>query len=173
MELELANIDQAQEISDLINLAYRGDKGWTTENGLVDGDRSTTTDIKLSIKNSTFLIYKHDAKLVACICLEAKDHEVYIGSFAVHPDHQAEGLGKLVLDSAEKYAVNELGAKNFIMVVLSKRIELITFYERRGYRRTGIDKEYPLHLNVGTPRSSDLTVIQLCKNTSSEDQREF
>lgn len=165
MKLELANITEAKEINDLLNLAYRGDKGWTTENSLVDGDRSTTSDIKLSIENSIFLIYKKDGNLVSCICLETKDHEAYIGSFAVHPDHQAGGLGKSILDTAEKYAIDELKATKLILVVLSKRTELIAFYERRGYYLTGVNKEYPLHLNVGTPKKSGLTIVQLCKNT--------
>ena len=164
MKLELANINEAQRINELLNLAYRGEKGWTTENSLVSGDRSTTADVKLSIENSTFLIYKKNSDLVACICLEAKGHEVYIGSFAVHPDYQAAGLGKTILNAAEKYSINELKAKKFVMVVLSKRIELISFYERRGYQKTGINKEYPLHLNVGIPKSSGLTIEQLCKN---------
>ena len=164
VKLELANINEAQIINELLNLAYRGEKGWTTENSLVSGDRSTISDIKLSIENSIFLIYKKNSDLVACICLEAKDHEVYIGSFAVHPDYQAGGLGKSILRAAEKYSIDELEAKKFIMVVLSKRIELISFYERRGYQKTGINKEYPLHLNVGTPKSSGLTIVQLYKN---------
>jgi len=165
VKLELANINEAQKINDLLNLAYRGDKGWTTENSLVDGDRSITSDIKLSIENSIFLIYKQKGDLVACICLETKDDKVYIGSFAVHPDYQAGGLGKSILNTAEKYAINELKAKEFIMVVLSKRTELIAFYERRGYHRTGVKQEYPLHLNVGTPKSGGLTIVQLSKNT--------
>jgi GNAT superfamily N-acetyltransferase len=164
VKLESANINEAQRINDLLNLAYRGKKGWTTEASLVNGDRSNISDVKLSIENSIFLIYKNNADLLACICLEPKGDEVYIGSFAVHPDHQAEGLGKLILKAAETYAINELNATKFIMVVLSRRTELITFYERRGYQRSGVNKEYPLHLNVGTPKISGLTIEQLYKN---------
>ena len=164
VELKLANINEAQEINDLLNLAYRGEKGWTTENSLVDGDRSTTSDIQLNIENSIFLTYKKGGDLVACICLDEANQQVYIGSFAVHPDYQASGLGKSILSAAEKYAINELNATSFIMTVLSKRTELIAFYERRGYKKTGVNEEYPLHLNVGTPKSRDLTIEQLCKN---------
>ncbi len=164
MKLELANIREAQKINDLLNVAYRGKKGWTTEANLVDGDRSIISDVKLSIQNSIFLIYKNNTDLVACICLEPKGGEVYIGAFAVHPDYQADGLGKSILKAAETYAINELKATKLIMVVISKRTELIAFYERRGYRRSGINKKYPLHLNVGIPKSNDLIIEELYKN---------
>ena len=164
MKLELATIDEAERINDLLNLAYRGKKGWTTEANLVNGNRSTVSDVKLSIENSIFLIYKSNTDVVACICLEKDADEVYIGAFAVHPDRQAEGLGKSILMEAEIYAINTLKAKKLVMVVLSQRTELIAFYERRGYQRLGIKKEYPLHLNVGTPKSKYLSIEQLYKN---------
>ena len=164
MKLELANISEAQGINDLLNFAYRGEKGWTTEVSLVEGDRSNISDITLAIENSVFLIHKNNSDLMACICLESTGNDVYIGSFAVHPDHQATGLGKSVLEAAEAYANNELNAKKIIMVVLSLRTELIAFYERRGYKRSGVFKEYPSHLKVGTPKRNDLTIEQLHKN---------
>jgi ribosomal protein S18 acetylase RimI-like enzyme len=164
MKLELANVSQSQEINDLLNMAYRGDQGWTTESSLVDGDRSITSDIKLAIKNSVFLIHKKADDVVACICLEIKGHEVFIVSFAVHPNYQTVGLGKLILHAAEQYAVNTLSATKFIMVVLSMRTELISFYERRGYQQIGINEKYPSHLNIGMPKSDGLTIEQLCKD---------
>ncbi len=164
VKLELAKIHEAQRINDLLNLAYRGKSGWTTESTLVDGDRSNTSDVKLSIENAIFLIYKNNDDLVACICLEPKGNEVYIGSFAVHPDHQTKDLGKRILNAAELYAINKLNSKKFIMGVISKRTELIAFYERRGYQRSGLNKEYPSNLNVGIPKVSGLTIEQLYKN---------
>lgn len=164
MKLEMANADEAHQISELLNLAYRGTQGWTTENDLVDGDRSTIQDVKIAIESSMFLTYKIEHNLIACICLEEKDNEVYIGSFAVHPAHQADGLGKYILNKAESYAMSKLTVTKFTMVVLSERTELISFYERRGYKKTGLCKEYPKHLNVGKPKQHDLTIQLLCKN---------
>jgi len=162
--LAIARTSEAQAINALLNLAYRGERGWTTEANLVDGERSTVSDVVLLIESSVFLIHKNKNELVACICLQSNGSEVYIGSFAVHPNHQADGLGRAVLSAAEKYAAYELEATQLIMLVLSARDELIAFYERRGYRRTGIVQAYPLHLNVGIPRRSDLTVEQLRKS---------
>ena len=164
LQLELASRNESEEINHLLNLAYRGKKGWTTENSLVDGDRSTVSDVVLAIESSIFLVHKQVNKIVSCVCLKPKGREIYIGSFAVHPDYQNCGLGDSVLNEAEHYALNKLNAKTFIMDVLSERKELIAYYERRGYQCVGDSKEYPLHLNVGIPKKVDLSIIQMCKN---------
>jgi hypothetical protein len=38
------------------------------------------------------------------------------------------------------------------MTVITLRAELIAFYERRGYRRTGIIKPFPTDVRFGLPR---------------------
>jgi hypothetical protein len=49
------------------------------------------------------------------------------------------------------------------MSVLSSRPELLAFYERRGYARTGEQAAYPVGAGVGTPRSEALHVLSLEK----------
>ena len=63
-----------------------------------------------------------------------------------------------------KFAKNILKVTKFIMVVVSQREELIAFYERRGYKKTGEILEYPVHLNVGIPAVAGLTIEYLEKN---------
>lgn len=163
MKLEQANENDAPAINALLNIAYRGEKGWSTEIALVDGERSQVSDVQVAIKQSIFLIYKEEEQLIGCICLEPKGNDVYLGQFAVHPDHQAKGLGDLLLKSAETYARDTLKSQQFILSVLSKRLELIAFYERRGYQKSGVSMAFPLHLNVGIPKMDDLIIEQFCK----------
>ena len=167
VKLELANSADAQAIDDLLNLAYRGGKGWTTESAFVEGNRSVVSDVKLSIEASLFFVVKNQNEIVGCICLDQKDGDIYIGSFAVHPDHQSIGLGASILRAAERYAIDRLKPTRFIMLVVSVRTELIAFYTRLGYEQTGNTLEYPLHLNVGTPRCAGLTLVQLCKRCNT------
>lgn len=165
MKLEIANVSDASDICNLLNIAYRGEVGWTTESKLVKGSRADVNDIRLAITSecSRFLVYKKAGILVACICIEKFGDSVYIGSFAVDPEHQELGLGKQILDFAEQYANSEFRPDKYVMVVLSSRSELISYYERRGYKRSGVVKEYPRHLNVGTPMLDNLTIEELCK----------
>lgn len=167
INLKQANIGDAEEINALINLAYRGKKGWTKETDIVEGERSNIEDVNFLIRNqnSHMLIAKNHGDLVACICIEEKESKAYIGSFAVSPAQQNMGIGKHVLKLAENYAGNNFGITGFVMVVISQRKELIEFYERRGYKRTGKTEEYPVHLNVGVPSAKGLTIEYLTKNT--------
>ena len=95
VKVQIAELNDAGEINDLLNLAYRGEQGWTNENGLVSGQRSVVDDVEATIKDgsSRFLIYRDETQLVACICLELKGEDLYLGSFAVHPDLQSTGIG--------------------------------------------------------------------------------
>ena len=167
VKLELANIRQLAEVLNLVNLAYRGEIGWTKETDIVQGNRATESEIERAIldPNSHFLVYVENNKLLACIRIEAKQEEAHIGLFAVDPQLQGKGIGKMVLAAAEKYAASNLYSKKFVMAVVSQRPELIAYYERRGYSRTGFIEEYPVHLNVGIPKTNELTVEYLAKYT--------
>ena len=167
LTLEPACADDAENLTMLINRAYRGQEGWTRETEIVEGNRSSVEDVRNIIKNPTahMLVARKHGAIAACICVEEKENQAYIGSFAVNPAFQNQGIGTQVLRLAENYAVDQLGSRKLIMVVISQREELISFYERRGYRRTGEIAEYPLHLNVGVPRAEGLTIEYLEKIT--------
>ncbi len=168
MIFEPANLDDAESINMLINQAYRGEEGWTIETKIIAGERSSIDDVKKLIQNpeTHLFVALINGLIAACISVEEKENQVYIGTFAVNPSLQNQGVGKQVLSFAEEYAANQLGAQKLIMVVISQREELISFYERRGYRRTDEISEYPVHLNVGIPTVEGLTVECLEKYTS-------
>jgi ribosomal protein S18 acetylase RimI-like enzyme len=54
----------------------------------------------------------------------------------VSPTLQANGLGKLLLNAAEAYA-QSINCTAITMTVITTRTELISWYERRGYSKTG------------------------------------
>ena len=165
LKLEEAKKEQVEEICKLVNIAYRGEQGWTKETDLVEGERANEIEILEYITDPSahLLIAVENEEIVSCICIEKKDIGAYIGLFAVQPKLQGTGLGKEILAQAENYASTELKAKKYIMVVLSQRKELIEYYQRRGYVRIGNKQEYPVHLNVGTPLKNDLTIEYLEK----------
>jgi len=164
--LEVAKAEQIENICDLVNLAYRGESGWTKETNLVGGDRSNANEVQgyISNPNAHLLVVVVDGEIVSCVCIEKDGDRAYIGFFAVHPKLQGAGVGKEILYQAESYASTKLNARKYVMVVVSQRTELIAYYERRGYIRTGNIQEYPTHLNVGVPLKNGLTVEYLEKN---------
>ncbi|MCF6299065.1 MAG: GNAT family N-acetyltransferase [Thiomicrorhabdus sp.] len=164
--LEKAKKDHVGGICDLVNLAYRGEEGWTKETDLVGGNRATTSEIKefMLDPGAHLLVAINNGEIVACVCIEKNESNAYIGFFAVHPKLQGIGVGKEILSQAESYASTKLNIRKYVMVVVSQRKELISYYERRGYRKTGNVQEYPTHLNVGVPLKKGLTIEYLEKN---------
>lgn len=71
------------------------------------------------------------------------DERAYFGLFAVSPKLQAGGIGRQVLQQAEEYAKKEWGTKIMTMTVIWTREELIAWYMRRGYTRTGEKSPFP------------------------------
>jgi len=174
VDLMAATLYDAREICDLLNIAYRSGKGWTTEFGLVEGDRTSIEQVATAIadEDTFFLVYKQLGKIVSCVSIDNIDGRIFIGSFAVNPELQASGLGSATLAAAEAYATQKFSTHQFFMTVLSNRPELISFYERRGYKRTGKTSPYPVHLNVGRPLFAGLTADEFMKNAIARFSKE-
>jgi ribosomal protein S18 acetylase RimI-like enzyme len=146
----------------LVESAYRGDAsraGWTTEADLLDGRRTGRDEIEtiLARERSRLLLAEVDGEMIACAHVAVEDGAGYFGMFSVDPQRQGGGLGKLVLAEAERIVREEWGCQAMRMTVIDVREELFAFYERRGYRRTGIKKPFPYgDARFGLPRRDDL-----------------
>jgi len=153
-----ADIDN---IIELVNKAYRSGEGWTNEASLVSGNRTSKDEVLGYIENAHLFVLEK-SEILAVICVEEQDKSAYIGFLAVDTKLQNQGIGRLMLQNAEEYALKTLGLSSFVMAVVADREELIEFYLRRGYKKTAKIINYPTNLNVGTPKK-DLQVIYLAK----------
>ena len=146
----------------LVESAYRGDSsraGWTTEADFLEGRRTGRDDVEaqLARPRSRVLLAEDDAGLLACAHVAVEDGAGYFGMFSVDPQRQGGGVGKQVLAEAERIARDEFGQATMRMTVIDIRDELIAFYERRGYRRTGVTKPFPYgDERFGLPLRDDL-----------------
>jgi ribosomal protein S18 acetylase RimI-like enzyme len=146
----------------LVTSAYRGDAsraGWTTEADLLDGNRIDAEVLRHDIArpHSRVLVGEADGELLACAHVAEEDGAGYFGMFAVRPHLQGSGIGKRLLEEAERVTRNEWHLPTMRMTVIDIRDELIAFYERRGYRRTGIRKPFPYgDERFGLPKREDL-----------------
>jgi ribosomal protein S18 acetylase RimI-like enzyme len=169
--IRLAIDVDAERISALVNQAYRPDSdamGWTHETELISGPRiSTAQVVKLIGGAGTLLVASDNRGLIGCVHVEPAGGECYIGMLATHPTYQNQGLGRRLLDAAEKLAVDQYNATGFRISLLSFRPELMAYYERRGYKLTGTHSPYPIDAQVGTPRSQDLQVLDMVKRALS------
>jgi ribosomal protein S18 acetylase RimI-like enzyme len=167
----IAAEQDAQAIADLLNSAYRGESsraGWTTEADFLAGQRTDTQAVAAIIASPAqwFLLGERDNMLLGSVCLERADaRSCHFGMFAVRPELQGQGMGKRFLAEAEGFARDRLGCVTMRMLVITLRAELIAWYERRGYRRTGELDVFPYgDERFGIPLRDDLKFEVMSKN---------
>jgi ribosomal protein S18 acetylase RimI-like enzyme len=154
----------------LIDSAYRGkasQQGWTSEAHLLDGQRTDAEAVRAAVRGpgSAVLVAEAGGQLVGCCQLERRPAaEVYFGMFSVQPGRQGQGRGAEILAEAERLARDDWGARTMVLTVLAQRGELIAWYERRGYRRTGESRPFPYdNARFGIPKRPDLSFVVLSK----------
>lgn len=162
LNFRAATVADADAIIALVESAYRGDAsrgGWTTEADFLDGRRTGLDDVLAQIARpqSRILLAEQERALLACAHAAVEDGAGYFGMFSVQPGLQNAGIGRAMLAEAERIAREEWGLSMMRMTVIDIRAELIAWYERRGYRRTGITKPFPYgDARFGIPKRNDL-----------------
>ena len=165
----LATPADVPAIVPLVESAYRGDvsrKGWTTEADLLDGQRTDPAGVAelVTKPGSCMLLAERDGVLLACANLEKRGDAGYFGMFSVRPDLQGGGVGRATLGEAERIARDDWHCREMQMTVISVRDELIAWYERRGYKRTGVYSPFPYgDERFGIPKRDDLRFELLVK----------
>lgn len=176
LKFRLAVHKDIPDLLHLINSAYRShtDKSWTSEALIVSGDRINQAQLKGLIEaqhaqnmQSQFLVAElnvhADRDIIGCIALNYVQRDVEIGTFCILAEFQNLGYGQQVLQAAELYALKyQPKLKTLTMWVLDVRSELIEYYERRGYLKTGQTDVYPIDAQVGQPMLK-LGLIQMQK----------
>lgn len=162
-----ATADDVSELVELINAAYRtpGDTpGWTDERGLLEGTRTDSNSLASELKRSRYLIARGrgDRRIVACARIApADDGAWYVASVAVEPARQGVGTGRLLLDELARQA-RTANVRALRITVINLREELIAWYERRGFVRTGETEPFPYDdPSVGRPTRGDLVLVKL------------
>jgi GNAT superfamily N-acetyltransferase len=171
MTVRLADTSDVPAICALINSAYRGDeskKGWSTETDLVGGGRTDEPTVtEMMTAGNVFLVARDDEGLLASLHLENRGDHAYLGLLSVRPTQQATGLGRRMLAEAEGWVRREWGVRRMRISVVRQRTELVEWYERRGYVRTG--EVWPFDINderFGIPKVEGLEFCALEKDLS-------
>jgi ribosomal protein S18 acetylase RimI-like enzyme len=147
----------------IMNAAFRGTEGWSVEADYISGERTSGSLLREEIaKGALYLLAEDNAILQGCVSLQASSPDKwYLGSLTVNPALQNTGFGRKLLEAAEGYAATR-GARTIEMTVVGVRDALISWYERRGYRRTGETRPFPYGDNrYGIPTRDDLEFVVL------------
>jgi predicted N-acetyltransferase YhbS len=142
IRIRLAQLEDAEKITTVINSAFRG-----AEFFFVDGDRVGVGEVLNLISSGKFLLAESEGTLLGCVYVEpshldsnrssAESQErAYLGLLAVDPGAQQSGLGSMLMDAAEDYC-RALGMRVMDIKTVNLREELAGFYNKRGYVETG------------------------------------
>lgn len=165
-----AELNDAVAIADLVNSAYRGESsraGWTTEADLLDGLRITTPEVAALIRrdDAFVLVGVLRDQIVACIACEQNENTAKFGLIAVKPSLQNKGYGREMIQAAEAITAREWRVAGFYLSVITLRTELVEFYERLGFERSGQFEDFPENPALWQPKVQALALEYLVKMT--------
>ncbi|KAJ6006514.1 hypothetical protein N7451_004458 [Penicillium sp. IBT 35674x] len=173
LHFRIATPTDAPSIQQLVQSAFRAEdsrKDWTADMALGRSFTVLVEDVKTTIAKPECAIllaftkdHDHDV-LVASIDMtkRASDH-VRFSMVAVHQDYQQAGIGRRVLAYAEKYSQQEWGATITGLNALSTRQELIAWYLRCGYQKTGEETPFPKEKFPHLAMPEDLRFVEMTK----------
>lgn len=165
--ISLASIEDIPDLLVLINRAFRGPEsrlGWTHEVDLIEGDvRITEEELRsLMLQSETILVkYVNDLKeIIGAVYLKLENAEIYLGLLSVKPSEQGSGIGKQLLQYAKSIALQHK-CTAIKMRVISKRTELIEWYQRHGYTATGEIQPFPSNLVSKSKEELNFVILKL------------
>ena len=173
--LALARPADIDELAALVNSAYRGDSsriGWTTEADFLGGQRTDSTrltdDVRCPERAILCAREVRDGPILGCVSLEFLPSDrgggCHLGMLTVKPALQSKGLGRAILEEAERFA-RQRGAMHMTLGVIQLRDTLMEWYRRRGYAPTGETRPFPYGDEAfGLPLRDDLHFVMFEKS---------
>jgi ribosomal protein S18 acetylase RimI-like enzyme len=123
------------------------------------------TDLMSDADSLFYVVDDEKYKISASVFLQKEEDTGYIGMLAVRTDCQNQKLGKVLLTACEK-KIKEWDLKKARITVLEPRHELIAWYERYGFYKTGNQEDFPIDPRFGRPKVQGLKLIELVKKLS-------
>lgn len=169
-KIDFAVIEDLNDVVNLVNSAYRGEsgkQGWTTESDIIGGQRTEKACLLEDInrENSDIIIVRNACnEIVGCCHVEkSENNSCYLGMLSVKPTLQKSGIGKLLICESARYA-KSMKCEVIEITVITIRHDLIAWYEKQGFIRTGIIKPFPYgDERFGIPFFDDLKFEVLTK----------
>jgi N-acetylglutamate synthase-like GNAT family acetyltransferase len=127
MDIQVANIKDAQEISELIENSIRFALTDKLPQDQIEHTINLYTPIRVKehIQNNRYFIVKEDKKIVGCVLIENNEMK----SLYVNPDYMGNGIGAKLVNKSEEYIKDN----GFDHVWIWANIVAVGFYESKGY----------------------------------------
>jgi predicted N-acetyltransferase YhbS len=102
-------------------------------------DRTSAPEIERYMTTGTFSVVDGGTDaLASCMYLEQRGDRMYLGMLAVRPGQQGSGLGRRMMDEAERQTVAR-GCVAIDLRIVDRRTELPPFYRKLGFVDNGTE----------------------------------
>ncbi|KAI1391664.1 acyl-CoA N-acyltransferase [Hypoxylon trugodes] len=177
IQFRVATTDDAPQLQGMVQSAFRAvdvRQNWTADMELNARFRIDTQEIvdKITNPDSAILIATDvdDAAMACCQVVKRNADLARFAMFAVDQQYQRRGLGRYILAYVEDYCRQTLGARRLDLDALSTREELIAWYERCGYVKTGETTPFPYERIQGIALAEGLRFIILEKDLIADSE---
>jgi GNAT superfamily N-acetyltransferase len=130
LRFRVASLADAEALARLINAAFR------VEQPFIEGDRTNPQGVRAYMGKGKFLLADDASGFAGCVYIEIRGDRGYLGLLGVDPPRQGTGLGRTLMDAAEKF-LREAGCIAVDLRIVSARTPLPSFYRHLGYLETG------------------------------------
>jgi GNAT superfamily N-acetyltransferase len=130
LHFRAASLVDAEALACLINSAFR------VEQPFIEGDRINPDGVRAYMETGKFLLAEDAEGLTGCVYVELRGNRGYLGLLGVDRSRQGTGLGRKLMDAAEKF-FRKAGCVAVDLRVISARAPLPAFYRHLGYLETG------------------------------------
>ncbi|KAF7557386.1 hypothetical protein G7Z17_g718 [Cylindrodendrum hubeiense] len=174
LKFRLATADDAPQVQAMVESAFRAEDSrpeWTADMKLGSSFRVGVDKVLSQITKpdgGIVMATDNNGALVGSIeVFKASPDLARLSMLAVDQSYQQGGIGRQVLAYAEDYCQKTWGVKTLGLNALSTRQELISWYMRRGYQKTGEVSPFPKERlrELGLPE--DMGFVELEKDVST------
>ncbi len=106
--------------------------------GLASLDRGADSRTIAVLERETVFVAELEGSPAGYVALTRSEESVRIDQLFVSPEHEAEGIGRQLLEWSEGYAISERAAKLQVVVEPENR-RAFDFYRGRGFTEAGED----------------------------------
>ncbi len=104
--------------------------------GLASLDRGADSRTIAVLERETVFVAELEGAPAGYVALTRDEDAVRIDQLFVSPEHEAEGIGRQLLEWAEGYAISERAARLEVVVEADNR-RALDFYRGRGFSEAG------------------------------------
>ncbi|HEX8878747.1 MAG TPA: GNAT family N-acetyltransferase [Candidatus Acidoferrum sp.] len=121
---------------DVESLARLINRAFVVERPFIAGERIDPPGVGVFMERGRLLVAEDADGLAGCVYVELRGERGYLGLLGVEPRRQGTGLGRKLMEAAEKY-FRAANCRAIDLRIISPREPLARFYAHLGYTETG------------------------------------